>query len=102
VFLVWNVPTGIRIQLARQLFVPLLLMIAGQAVAQVLPREAKSLLEDGRASLQRGDFAAATRYLEQARRIAPESTDILRPLVLSYLQSGALDAAISTGRSALA
>ncbi|MGE5736619.1 MAG: hypothetical protein ACM34E_16115, partial [Acidobacteriota bacterium] len=72
---VWNVPTRIRIQRARQLFVTLLLIIASQAMAPVLPREAKSLLDDGRASLQRSDFATAIRYLEQARRIAPESAE---------------------------
>src|SRR5271155_4738863 len=82
-------------------FLPMLALAFSIAV----PSENESvtvLIRKGQAALDAGDFVSAAYDFERARQIAPESLDVNRGLLLSYLQENSLDDAEKVGRSAIA
>jgi tetratricopeptide (TPR) repeat protein len=60
------------------------------------------LLRQGQDALDAGDFDKAANEFEQARRIAPDSKEANRGLMLSYLQAGRLGEAEEIGLAAVA
>src|SRR6266404_4564032 len=70
------------------------------SLAQLLSAEAKSALRIGQASLERGDFPAAVGALEKAYGLAPDSPEVVRSLLLSYLHAGQVATALRLGRQA--
>jgi tetratricopeptide (TPR) repeat protein len=80
----------------------LVLALAFSAVSQLENPPATSLIRDGQAALEAGDFAHAASDFEQALRMAPGNLEANRGLLLSYLQEKRLDDAETLGLSAVA
>src|SRR5205807_961648 len=62
----------------------------------------QSLTRDGQRAIEAGDFARALTDFEQAYRSAPNNPEVVRGLLLSYLQSGQVAQAVRFGRDATA
>jgi tetratricopeptide (TPR) repeat protein len=62
----------------------------------------QALIREGQKALDAGDFARAAGDFERARQFAPESLEVNRGLLLSYLQGGRIADAESVGQAAVA
>src|SRR5882672_2503873 len=80
----------------------LLLIFALPAVAQSGRQEIAELLRQAQAATAKGDFSRAAQIFEQARQLSPESVEVNRGLVLSYLEAGRLADAERIAQTAVA
>ncbi|MBZ5705901.1 MAG: tetratricopeptide repeat protein [Acidobacteriia bacterium] len=92
-------------QFARQrlrllLLLPSVVLLA-LSLAAAQSSNVQSLVRSGQAALDAGQFDRATADFEKARELAPDSLEVNRGLLLSYLQSARLAEAATLGRTAV-
>ena len=81
-------------------FLALLWTLSAAAWSQ--DRQPPSLIREGQEAIDAGDFVRAARAFERARQLAPNSQEVNRGLLLSYLQEGRLREAEEIGQAAVA
>jgi len=69
--------------------------------AQSPSRSLDSLLQQGGAALDAGDFTTAAGKFEEARQLAPENKMVWRGLLLSYLRGKQTARAVAVGQEAV-
>src|SRR4051794_27917043 len=70
-------------------------------VAQTPSPKLQSLIQQGQAALDAGQFQEAVSRYEEARQMAPQNLAVNRALLLAYLQSGNLARAAELGQDAV-